>query len=64
MAELNRRRIAAVLAADTDVQLRIHCLAKLNGHFHQLAYAVLIQLRKGIVFKDFRIMTGRSSRKL
>ena len=44
MAELDGGRIAAVLAADADVQLRTDLLAHGAGHLHQLADADLIVL--------------------
>ena len=56
VAELNGRRIAAVLAADTDVERRIDRLAELDGHFHQLADANLVELCERIVLKDLNVI--------
>ena len=56
MAELNGRRIAAVLTANAHMELRIDRLTKLDSHFHQLAYADLIELCKGIVLEDLCII--------
>ena len=42
-----------MLAADADVQVRIRRTTQLDGHFHQLADAVLVQLREGIVLEHF-----------
>ena len=58
MAELYGRRISAVLAADTYMQRRIYRLAKLDSHFHQLAYAGLIQLGKRIVLEDLGVIVS------
>ena len=43
VAELDGGGVAAVLAADTDVQARIDGLAQLDGHIHQLAHAGLVE---------------------
>ena len=58
MAELYRRRISAVLTADTDVKLLIYRLTKFNGHLHQLADACLVKLRKRIVLEDLRVIVS------
>ena len=47
-----------MLAADAHMHIRAGSLAQLNGHFHQLAYAVLIQLRKGIVLQNLGIIVS------
>ena len=47
-----------MLSADTDMQIRIHRLAKVDGHLHQLADTCLIQLRKRIVLKDLRVIVS------
>ena len=49
VAELHGGGIAAVLAADTQVDVGAGLLAQLGGHGDQLAHAVLIQV--GDVYK-------------
>ena len=45
-----------MLAADTDMKIRIAGTAKFNSHVHQFPYTVLIEFSKRIVFKDFCII--------
>ena len=52
VAEFDGGGIAAVLAADAAMQLRIGALAQLHGHFHQLANAHGVQTGEGIGFID------------
>ena len=47
VAELHGGGIAAVLAADTQMQVGVHAAAQFAGHIHQLADALLISLAKG-----------------
>ena len=56
VAELHGGGIAAVLAADTQMQVGVHAAAQLAGHIHQLADALLIQLGEGIVLVDLLII--------
>ena len=56
VAELDARRIAAVLPADADVQLAVVGAAIVDSHAHQLAHAGLIQLGEGIVLEDLGIV--------
>ena len=58
MAELNRCRIAAVLAADTDVELGVNRLAELDSHLHELANANLVELCKRIVLEDLGVIVS------
>lgn len=58
VAELNRCRVAAVLTADTAVELWINWLTKFKSHFHKLAYAVLVELSKWIVLVDLCIIVS------
>jgi hypothetical protein len=44
VAELDGRRIAAVLTADTALQIGAGLAALLNSYLNQLAYAGLVQL--------------------
>ena len=74
VAEDNRRRISTVLTADTQFDIRARRTAKLNSHFHQLAYADLVQSLEGIRFVDLfvvvlieelaSVVTGESKRHL
>ena len=56
MAELDRARIAAVLAADAQLNVRTGGAAQFGSHFDQLADALLIQLGKGIRLVDLVII--------
>ena len=58
VAELDRARVAAVLTADTAVELRVDGLAQRDGHLHKLAYAVLIKLCERIVLKDLGVIVS------
>ena len=53
MAELHGRRIAAVFAADSQLDVRTGLTAQISSHLHQLANALLIQTGKGIRFINF-----------
>ena len=60
VAELDGRRIAAVLTADTAVKFGTGLTSKLDRHLHQLADADGIQTREGIGFVDLvRIVRGQ-----
>src|SRR5699024_963595 len=58
VAELYGRRIAAVLAADTALQIRTGRAAFLDRHLYQLAYAGLIQSREGIGLVDLCLVVS------
>ena len=58
VAELHRYGVAAVLAADTVVQLVAGGLGLGDGHLHQLADAVLVQLGEGIVLIDLGLVVS------
>jgi len=58
VAELNRCRITAVLAADTAVELRINRLTELDSHFHELTNASLIELSERIVLEDLLVVVS------
>ena len=59
VAELDGRRIAAVLAADTEVHGRSGRFAHLDRHVHQLAHADLVELRERIGFVDLVLVVRR-----
>lgn len=50
VAEFYGRRVAAVLAAYTDMQFLSFALTKLNGSFHKLTYADGIQTAERVAF--------------
>ena len=50
MAELDRFRIAAVLAANAHFQIGAGFAAVIHSHLHQFAHAVPIQRLEGILF--------------
>ena len=56
MAELNGARIAAMLAADAQLDVGAGLAAKIGSHLHQLANAVLIEPGKRIGLIDLRII--------
>ena len=56
MAELNGARIAAMLAADAQLDVGAGLAAKIDSHLHQLANAVLIEPGKRIGLIDLRII--------
>ena len=58
VAELHGGGVTAVLAADTQVQLRVRGAAQLAGHLHQPAHARLVQLGEGIVLVDISVFVG------
>ena len=47
-----------MLAADTDVKLRIYRLTKLDSHFHKFAYTCLVKLCKWIVLVNLSIIVS------
>src|ERR1035437_101559 len=56
VAELHRARLAAMLAADADFQVRIRLAAALDGDLHQLADAFLVEDGKRIGREDLAIL--------
>lgn len=51
VAEHHGARIAAVFAADAQLQVRTGLTAQLRSHLHQLANAVRVQTSEGIAFE-------------
>ena len=58
VAELHAGGIAAVLAADAQVQIGIRAPAQLRRHLHQTAHAGLVQLGKRVVLIDLPVIVG------
>ena len=58
MAELDGGGIAAVLAADAQLDVGAGLAAQLGSHLHQLAHAVLIQTGEGIALEDLVVIVG------
>ena len=58
VAELHRRRFAAVFAADAKLQVRTGLTAQLRSHLHQLANAVRVQTSEGIALEDLVVVVG------
>ena len=56
MAELNRAGIAAVLAADTEVQLGTRLAAKLCSHGNELADADLVEACERVALVDLLVV--------
>ena len=58
MAELDGHGVAAVLTADTVVQILAGSLCLGDSHLHQHTNTGLIQLSKGIVLEDHGIVVS------
>ena len=58
MAELHAGGVAAVLAADAQMQVRVGAPAPAGGVGDQTAHAVLVQLGKRIVLVDLLVIVG------
>src|SRR5262249_54986047 len=58
VAELNRAGVAAMLAADADLKLRVRLAAALFGHADELADAVAVEHREGIVLHHADLRVG------
>lgn len=58
MAELDGSRVAAVLAADTKLDVRAGGLTELASHLNELAYANLVELCERIVLVDLLIIVS------
>ena len=58
MAELYGRRISAVLAADTKLDVRAGGLTELASHLNKLAYADLVELCERIILVDLLIIVS------
>ena len=56
MAELNGGRIAAVFAADAEVDVRASLTAQFGSHLHELAHANLIKLGERIVLVNLLVI--------
>ena len=52
VAELNRGRVAAVLATDADLEFRPRFAALGHTHLNELAHALLVQGLEGILLDD------------
>ena len=52
VAELHRRRFAAVFAANTAFERGFHLTSFLNGHAHELSNTVLVENGEGVVFQN------------
>src|SRR5512143_290145 len=64
IAELDARRVAAVLAADADLKVRSGTTSPGHAHLHELPHTLLIQGLEGVLFKDivFGIVTDELAR--
>ena len=56
VAELDGSRVAAVLAADTKLDVRAGGLTELASHLNELAYANLVELCERIVLVDLLVV--------
>ena len=56
VAELHRGGVSTVLAADAQMEAGTSGAAQLDGHLHQLAHALLVQMREGIGFVDLLVV--------
>ena len=55
MAEGDRLRLAAVLAADAELDLLARAAAALDGDLHQVADAVLVDRLERVAIEDSRL---------
>ena len=58
MAELDGGQVAAVLAADAELDVRAGALAFCNSEADQAAYAVLVQTSERIRLEDLLVEVG------
>ena len=58
VAIFNGSRVAAVFAADTDVEVAVYGLTELNSGFHKLTNTDSVELSKGIVFEDLGVVVA------
>src|SRR5512133_3881744 len=58
MAELDTFRVATVFAADAELDVRAGLASELDGHFHELADASLIDGGKRILLHDVQFGIG------
>ena len=56
MAELDGSRVAAVLAADAELDVRTGGAAHFGGHLHELAHADLVELGERVVLVDLLVV--------
>ena len=56
VAELHAGGVAAVLAADAEVQVRARRAAELAGHVHELTDAGLVELGERVVLVDLLVI--------
>ncbi len=59
MAERNRARLAAVLAADPELELRLRTATALDSDAHQVADAVLVEHLERVVLEHARLQVVR-----
>ena len=58
MEEFDRGGIAAVLAADAELELLVGLAALLSADLNQLSYAVGIDRREWILRQDVEVLVG------
>ena len=58
MAELNRGRVAAVLTADTELDVGAGLAAEVSCEGNELADAILVELSEGIVLIDLLVVVS------
>ena len=59
MAEFDRGRVAALLAADAELDVRAGLTAQLRRHLDEAADACLIELGERVGFVDLAVVVGR-----
>ena len=60
MAEFDRGRVAALLAADAELDVRAGLTAQLRRHLDEAADACLIKLGERVGFVDLAVVVGRN----
>src|SRR5229473_1709777 len=59
VAELNRRRIATMFAADSNLQVRARLASLFDGSLHQLAHTFLVDGREWIALQNAALNVSR-----
>ena len=59
VAELHGRRLTAMLAADTALQVRTDGTALFGSHTYQLPYSILVEHLEGVYFQNLLFQINR-----
>ena len=59
VAELHRRRLTAMFAADTALQIRTDSTSLFSSHAHQLSYTILVEYLERVYFQNLLLQINR-----